>query len=67
MESLREVVRTEADGRSRTVLRFMSAREEQAGHSWLASLMLLQSRQRTAWLRGTMVLFILAFMAFNSY
>ena len=35
-------------GRFRMALRFISAREEQAGHSRLASLMLLQSRQRTA-------------------
>jgi len=46
-------------GRSRMAPRFMRAREEQKGHSRLPSLMLLQSRQSTAWLRG-----IIAFLTF---
>jgi|KBSMisStaDraftv2_1062788.scaffolds.fasta_scaffold08789_3 hypothetical protein len=49
-------------GRSRMALRFRRAREEQAGHSRLASLMLLQSRQSTAWLRGIIVFFNFAVM-----
>lgn len=45
-------------------LTFMSAREEQAGQSRLASLMQLQSRQSTAWFKGIMECFVIAFMAF---
>lgn len=40
----------------------MRAWEVQAGHSRLASLMLLQSRQRTAWFKEIVVDFIRAFM-----
>jgi len=47
-------------GRLRMTPRFMRALEEHAGHSRLASLMLLQSRQRTAWFKGMVDFFMSA-------
>ena len=47
------------------MLRFMSAVEEQAGHSRFPSLMLLQSRQRTARFMGIIACFKCAFMVIS--
>ncbi len=46
-----------------TELRFMSALDEHAGHSSLASVTQLQSRQRTVWTSGITDVLIIVFMA----
>jgi len=50
-----------------TKLRFISALDEHAGHSRLASVTQLQSRQITAWMSGMMDLLIIVCMVVSSF